>query len=92
MKLAVRTARIDIVLSQLRNSLGLGLKDIVATPTNYNGITLIEVKVSSIKTLSSIRNIEAILLNDATVAELLQSTLISEAPSLKSLNSVDDRE
>ncbi len=43
-------------------------------------------------TLRSIRNIEAILLNEAAAAELLQPTTTSEAPSLKSLDGVDERE
>jgi len=92
MKLAAKTAKIDIIKSQLINLLELDAKDIVATPTYYNGITLITVNESSVTTLSSIRNIEAILLNDATAAELLQSTSIRESPSLRSLNGVDERE
>ena len=92
MKFAVKTAKLEIIMSQLLNLLELDTKDIVATPTDYKGITLINVNESSVTTLSSISNIEAILLNEATAAELAPSTTIREGHPLRSLNLLDERE
>lgn len=92
MKLAVGTAKVDVIKAQLLNLLGLGANDIVATPANYKGITLLNLNESAITTVSSIRNIDATSLNDAVAAELLQPTTTSEAPSFKSLDNVGQSE
>ena len=62
------------------------------TPTNYSGVTILNIYVSTITTLSSIRNIEAILLNEAAATELLQPTMDHEVPFFKSLEGVDEPE
>ena len=92
MKLLVSTAKVDIIQSQLLNLLGLDAEIIAATPTNYKRTILINIDESATTASSSIRNIKAILLNDTTAAELLQSKTISEASSLKSSDGVDERE
>ena len=89
MKLAVRTVKLDVIKNQVQSLLNLDAKDIVALPTNYPGITLLNLDKNESSTLNSIRNIEAILLDETAVEELLQSTATSGALSLKSLNSVD---
>jgi len=92
MKLAVRTTKVDVIILQLLSWLELGAKDITAAPTNYSGITLLNLNESAVTSLRSIRNIEATLLDDAAAAELLQPTTAYEAPSFKSLDGVDEGE
>lgn len=92
MKLAIRSVKFNDVKAQLLSTLELGTKDIVAIPTNYGGITLLDLNESVVKSLKSIRNIEAILLDEAAAAALLQPITANEGPSLKSLNGVDERE
>ena len=92
MKLAVRTTKVDEIKCQIVNSLELGAEDIVSTQTNYNGITLLEVNESAVTTSNSIRNIEALLLDEVAAAELHQPSAASDALSFKSLDGVDERE
>ena len=92
MKLAVRTAKVDVIKLQLLNLLELGAEEIVATQTNYNGITLIKVNENSVTTLSSIRNIEALLLDEVAATELHQPSMASDALAFKSLDGVDELE
>jgi len=47
---------------------------------------------SAVFTLSSIRNIEALLLDEITASELQHPSAASDALSFKSLDSVDERE
>ena len=42
MKLAVRAAKVDVIKSQPLTSLESGAEDIVATATNYSGITILK--------------------------------------------------
>ena len=92
MKLAVRTTKIGAVKMQLQSSLQLEEVNIVAVPTKYSGITILNLDESAVATFRSIRNIEALLLDGASVAELLQPTTARDAPSLTSLDRVDERE
>ena len=92
MKLAVRASKIDSVKLQLLSSLQLEEMNIVAAPTEYSGIKILNLDESAVATLSSIRNIEALLLDELAAAELLQPTTASDAPSFKSLNGVDELE
>ena len=92
MKLAVRTTKVDEIKCQILNSLELGAEDIVTTQTNYNGIILLEVNESVVTTSNSIRNIEALLLDEVAAAELHQPSAASDALSFKSLDGVDERE
>ena len=86
MILAVRTARLDTVKHQLLSLLKLRAEDISAVPTNYSGITLLDLDEKNVSVLRSIRNIEVLLVDEATAAELQHPTKASEKPSFKSLN------
>ena len=66
--------------------------NIVAAPTKYGGITILNLDESAVSTLSSIRNIEALLLDELAAAELLQPTAVSNVLSFKSVGGVDERE
>ena len=92
MKLSVRTAKVDAVKLQLLSSLELGPKDVIAKSKIYSGITLLNLDESAVFTLSKMRNIEAILLDEASASELLQPTTASKAPIFKSLDGVDELE
>ena len=92
MKLAVRASKIDAVKLQLLSSLELKEVNIVAAPTNYGGITILNVDESAGSTLSSIRNIEVLLLDELAAAELQQPSTASDMPSFNSLDGVDERE
>ena len=92
MKLAVRASKVDAVKLQLQSSLELQEVNIIAAPTNYAGITLLDLDETAVSTLSSIRNIEALLLDEEAAAELRQPSTASDALSFKSLDGVDERE
>jgi hypothetical protein len=92
MKLAVRASKIVSVKLQLLSSFQLEEVNVVAAPTKYSGITILNVDESAVSTLSSIRNIEALSLNEVAAAELLQPSTASDAPSFKSLDSVNELE
>ena len=92
MKLGVRASKVDAVRLQLQSSLELQEVNIVAAPTKYAGITLLNLDESAVSTLCSIRNIEALLLNEVTAAELQLPSATSESLSFKSLDGVDARE
>ena len=51
MKLAVRTSKIDAVKLQLLSSLELEEMNIVAVPSNYGGITILNLDESAVSTL-----------------------------------------
>jgi hypothetical protein len=91
MKLAVRTTKVDVVLAQLVASLDLGKADFVVKPTQYIGITLLNLNEGVVSNLNSIRNIDALLLDEISAAELQQSPSTNEA-LFKSLDGVDERE
>ena len=92
MKLAVRASKIDAVKLQLLSLLELEEVNIIAGPTKYGGITILNLDESAVSTLSSIRHIEALLLDEVAAAELLQPSAMSDALSFKSLDGVDERE
>ena len=92
MNLAVRASKVDAVRLQLQSSLELQEVNIVAAPTKYAGITLLYLDESAVSTLSSIRNIEALLLDEEAAAKLKQSSTANETLSFKSLDGVDERE
>ena len=92
MRLAVRASKADVVRLQLLSSLELEEVNIVAAPTKYAGITLLNLDESAVSTLSSIRNIEALLLDEEAAAKLKQSSTANETLSFKSLDGVDERE
>ncbi|MDB0017998.1 hypothetical protein N9D84_01970 [Planktomarina temperata] len=92
MKLAVRTAKLDATTVQLSSSLELGTEHIVAIPTSYCGITLLDLNESVVMSLSSIRNIEALLLDEEAAAKLKKSSTANETISFKSLDGVDELE
>lgn len=88
MKLAVRASTIAKVKLHSLSSLRLEEVDIVAAPTKSSGITLINLDESAVSTLRSIRNIEALFLNEDAPAELLQPSTASDTASFKSLDTV----
>ena len=92
MKLTVRASKVDAVKLQLQSSLELEEVNIVAEPTNYRGIKLLNLDESSLSALNSIRNIEVLLLDEEAAAKLKQSSTANETISFKSLNGVDERE
>ncbi len=92
MKLAVRASKVDAVKLQLQSSLELQEVNIIAAPTKYAGIKLLDLDESAVSTLSSIRNIEALLLDEEAAAKLKQSSTADETLSFKSLDGVDELE
>ena len=92
MKLAVRASKVDTVGLQLQSSLELEEVNIVAAPTKYAGITLLNLDENAVSTLSSIRNIEALLLDEEAAAKLKYPSVASNAVSFQSLDVVDERE
>ena len=92
MKLAVGASKVDAVKLQLLSSLELQEVNIIAAPTNCAGITLFDLNESAVSTLSSIRNIEVLLLDEEAAAKLTQSSTANEILSFKSLDGVDERE
>ena len=91
-KLAVRASKIDAVKLQLLSSLELEEVNIVVAPSNYGGITILNLDESAVSTLRSIRHIEALLLDEVAAAELQQPSAAGDALSFKSLDGVDERE
>ena len=75
-----------------QSSLELQEVNIIAAPTNNAGITLLDLDESTVSTLSSIRNIEALLLDEEVAAKLKQPSTADETLSFKSLDGVDERE
>ena len=92
MKLAVRTSKIDTVKTQLKSLLKFEELNVVVVPTKYGGITILKFDESAASTLRSIRNIEALLLDEVAAGELLRPSAVSDALSFKSLDGVDERE
>ena len=64
----------------------------MAASSNYSGISILNLDKSAVSTLSSIRNIEALLLDEEAAAKLKQSSTANETLSFKSLDGVDERE
>jgi len=91
-RLAVRASKIDAVKLQLLSSLELEEVNIVVAPSNYGGITILNLDESAFSTLNSIRNIEVLLLDEVAAAELRQPSVASDALSFKPLDNVNERE
>ena len=91
MKLAIRASKIDSVKMQLLSSLELQEVNIVTEPSNYGGITILNLDESAVSTISSTRNIEALLIDEVTAAELQHPSAVSDALSFKSLDCEDER-
>ena len=92
MKLAVRASKIDAVSLRLLSSLELEEVNIVVAPSNYGGITILNLDESAVSTSSSICNIDALLLDEVAAAELQQASAASDALSNKSIDGVDELE
>ena len=92
MKFAVRTAKLDAVRVQFLSSLGLSNESVTVSSTYYSGVTIINLDESAVSALSSIRNIEALLLDEEAATKLVQSSTANEMLSFKSLDGVDERE
>ena len=92
MKLAVRASKIDAVKLHLLSTLQLEDVNIVAAPSIYGGITILNLDESTVSTLRSIRHIEALLLDEVDAAELQSPPAASDALSFKSLDGIDERE
>ena len=72
--------------------MGLNADAINTSRTKYDGIALISLSVTALPKFDSVRNIEALLLDEVAAAELQQPSATSEAFSFKSLDGVDERE
>ena len=92
MKLAIRTSKLDAITLQLLSSLDLGTEHIFPIPTKYSGVTLLDLNESVAISLSNIRYIEALLLDEAAAAQLQHPSAESDVFSFKSLDDVDERE
>ena len=90
--LGVRAAKIEIIKNQLLSVMGLGADVVTISSTKYNGIRMISVSGTEMSKMDSIRNIEAILLDELAASELQHPSTASDALSFKSLDGVDERE
>ena len=90
MKLAVRTAKVDVVKPHSLSSLELVADDIIAAPTKNSAIRLLNLNESDLSTSNSIRNIETLFLDKAATTELQQPTIASEVQTSQSLDCVDE--
>ena len=79
MKLAVRASKIDAVKPQLLSLLEFEEVKFVAAQNKYSGITILNLDESAVATLSGIRNIEALLLDEVAAAESKQPSAASDA-------------
>ena len=70
MKLAIRSSRNEEIKFQLSSQLGLSSNYIACSNTNYLGISLLSLKDTSITTEKSIRNIEALQIDETTARAL----------------------
>ena len=70
MKLAIRSSRNEEIKFQLSSQLGLSSNYIACSNTNYLGISLLSIKDNSITTEKSIRNIEALQIDETTARAL----------------------
>ena len=70
MILAIRSSRNEAIKIQLSSLLGLSSSHITYSNTNYLGISLLTLKDTSITIEKSIRNIEALQVNESTAGAL----------------------
>jgi hypothetical protein len=92
MILAVRASKIEAIKAQLSSLLGVRAEDIANLSTSYPGIALLNLKDTAVSTENSIRNIEALLLDEALASELQNPTEAEGVPSFNSLNIVSSTE
>lgn len=92
MIVAIRTTKIETIKRQLLPLLHVTEKDIDVTRTRYGGITVIRLLQVQVPKINTIRNIEALLLDESASEELLQPTMDHAASYFKSLECVDERE
>jgi len=88
MKLAIRSSRNEEIKIQLSSHLGLSSNYIACSNTNYLGISLLSVEDNSITTEKSIRNIEALQIDEATARALENPEEIKGMSFFNSLKSV----
>ena len=88
MKLAVRASKNEEIKLQLSSLLGLPSNNINYSKTNYSGISLLTLKDTSITTENSIRNIEALQIDELTAHILKNPAEIKGTFSFNSLKSV----
>jgi len=72
MKLAIRSSRNEEIKIKLSSQLGLSSNYIACSNTNYLAVSLLSIKDTSITTVKSIRNIEALQI-DETIARALEN-------------------
>ena len=70
MILAIRSSRNEAIKIQLSSLLGLSSSHIACSNTNYSGISLLTLKDTSISIEKSIRNIEALQIDETTARAL----------------------
>ena len=70
MKLAIRSSRSEGIKIQLSSLLGLSSKNITCSNTKVSGISLLNLKNTSITIEKSIRNIEALQVDETTARAL----------------------
>jgi hypothetical protein len=85
MKLAIRSSRKEAIETQLSSLFGLSSKNIAYSNTNYSGISLLSFEDTSIITEKSIRNIEALQIDETTARALENPEEIKEMPFFNSL-------
>jgi hypothetical protein len=88
MKLAIRSSRNEEIKIQLSSQLGFSSKNIACSNTNYSGISLLSLEDTSIITEKSIRNIEALQIDETTAQALENPEEIKEMSFFNSLKSV----
>lgn len=88
----ISSNKIDAVKLQLLSLLKFEEVNSVAAPTKYGGVTILDLDESTVSTLNSIGNIEALILDEAAAAELVKPSAASNVLSFKSLDSVDKSE
>ena len=72
MKLAIQSSKNEVIKSQLSSLLGLSSNNLACSNTNYLGISLLTLKDTSSNTEKSMRNIEALQV-DESIARVLEN-------------------
>lgn len=88
MILAIRSSKNEALKLQLSSLLGLSSNNIACSKTNYLGISLLTIKDTSITTVNSIKNIEALQINVSTARVLKNPDKIKTTLSFNSLKNV----
>ena len=88
MILAIRSSRNEAIKLQLSSLLGLSSNNIACSKTNYSEISFLTIKDTSINTVNSTGNIEALQVNELTARVLKNPEEIKGTLSFNSLKSV----